>query len=364
MLFTQIKQKIPVNLVIGSLGSGKTSLLKHLLQHQAKGENWGILLNEFGAIGIDSAILDSDNNSIQISQIPGGCICCTALTDFKAAIEKLAEQHSLDRIFIEPTGLSEPDAMVELLHSTEFQQQFELQTIFAVLDSSNTKPEQFAQLLTMRNLVEVADVIVLNKQDMASAENIAALNEYAESLYPPKLAIVNTSQSIIDPAMISLQSLSQQSSQNNLISLHHQARQEISTSANHQETEPKSDPVFDWIKPPLKLKGIDTRKSQLQLNTLSIGWIFNNDVDFNWKKLLNLFKEFEQTPLSENSPLRAKGVFKLGKPRMLFQWVKQKNVTREYVAHKRDSRIEILLPQNHDFDIEQFELKLSQCQND
>lgn len=364
MLFTKIKQRIPVNLVIGSLGSGKTSLLKHLLQHQPKGKNWGILLNEFGAIGIDAAILDTDNNLVQIAQIPGGCICCTALSDFKSAIEKLVQQHPLDRIFIEPTGLSEPDAMVELLHSAEFQQQFELQTIFAVLDSSTTKTEQFEQLLTMRNLAEVADVIVFNKQDMASAENITALNQYAETLYPPKLAIINTSQSIIDPAMISLQSLSQHASQSNLISLHHQARQEISSTKDLQDKEQQADPVFDHIKPPLRLKGIDTRKSQAQLNTVSIGWVFNNDVSFNWKKLLNLFKEFEQTPLSENTPLRAKGVFKLGKPRMLFQWVKQKPVTREYVAHKRDSRIEILLPQKHDFDIEQFELKLSQCQND
>ncbi len=354
-MFTQIKNRTAVNLIIGSLGAGKTTLLKNLLKHKPENENWGILVNEFGAIGIDGAILSNQNDTIQVKQIPGGCICCTALGEFKEAIQTLNSQYRLDRIFIEPTGLGEPESMVELLHTPYFQENFEIQTVFAVLDSAITKVEQFSQLVIMQNLVDVADVIVFNKQDRAVEANIEALNHFANQLYPPKLAIINTQHAQIDPQLISITS-----------NRHRQPPATQYLKTDDVETKPvhnSEPPALPELPPPHeRLQGLLERKSQNQLNTVSIGWIFNNETVFDWNKLLKLFKSLANGKTTEKYPLRAKGVFKVGEPRMLFQWVKDQEVTREYIAYRRDSRLEILLPHGNDFDLMQFEKKLAACQ--
>lgn len=361
MIISAIQSKIAVNLVTGTLGSGKTTLLLNLLKHKPASENWGILVNDFGAIGIDGAILETDNDSVQVSQIPGGCICCSALTDFKTTILELTKKQHLDRIIIEPSGLGEPDSIIDILHSAEFKSIFEVQTVFAVLDSSTAKVEQFDQLMIMRNLIEVADIIIFNKQDMASRENTTALNQYSKLLYPPKLAVINTTQSIIDPKLISLESLSQKKNHTSPFTMHQQERSKTQLTG-FETDDNQQDPIFDDFQPPVSLKGLKYRKSKKQLKTVSIGWAFNNDVIFDWQKLVSLFEELNQTPISNSSPLRAKGVFKIGEPRMLFQWVKQKPVTRDYIAYKRDSRLEVLLPQSNNFDACGFESKLSKCQ--
>jgi len=357
-MYASFKKKIAINLVIGSLGAGKTTLLKNLLQNKPENENWGILVNEFGAIGIDGAILSNQHDSVQIAQIPGGCICCTALSDFKSAIQQLLDNYSLDRIFIEPTGLGEPDSMVDLIQSSYFQQHFELQTVFALLDSATTKIEHFSQLVIMQNLVDVADVIVLNKQDRAPKENIAALNRFIEQLYPPKAAIINTSQSKIDPGLVNINSSHQESNSAKLINS--SSKEAYGAALNEEQTEHSEQDLL-LGEPYDKLKGLVDRKCINQLNTLSIGWVFSNDVTFDWSRLFNLFKTFQKA--SENQqPLRAKGVFKVGEPRMLFQWVTDQEISREYIAYKRDSRIELLLPAETKFQFEAFEAQLAQCQ--
>ena len=76
-MFKNIRKKTAVNLITGSLGAGKTTLLRNFIEQKPKNEKWAVLVNEFGATGIDGPILSSQN-SISVSQIPGGCICCTA----------------------------------------------------------------------------------------------------------------------------------------------------------------------------------------------------------------------------------------------------------------------------------------------
>ena len=95
--------RIPVNLVTGALGAGKTSLIRHLLQHKPRDQKWALLVNEFGAIGIDDAIM-SENASIDIISLPGGCICCSAQAELKQTLKTIACQQP-DRLIIEPNGL-------------------------------------------------------------------------------------------------------------------------------------------------------------------------------------------------------------------------------------------------------------------
>jgi len=361
-MFFKIEKKIALNLVSGTLGAGKTTLLKNLLKLKPENEKWGLLVNEFGAIGIDGAILSSDANNVQVAEIPGGCICCTAQGDFKTVIEELVSAFPLDRVFIEPTGLGEPGSMVDMLQSKDFQKRFDVQTVFAVLDSCLTKIENFEKLYLMQDLIEVADVVVLNKQDMGCEDNINALNKYLNTLYPPKAAIINTSQSVIDASLITLESLNKQKAQENYVSPTHLGE---TPSHPHHHHDPDAlseiDQVFEGFAAPKKLKGVLQRKSLKQMNTLSVGWVFENTTVFNYHKLCKLFLSLETKAVTDQTPLRAKGVFHTDQQWSLFQWVKTTPYTTDDVVYRRDSRFEILLPDPTDFDVQHFELELSRC---
>lgn len=91
-----------------------------------------------------------------------------AQNELKEAIEQLLEQYMPDRLFIEPTGLGEPDTLVDLLQSQFFQQRFEIQTVFAVLDAAKTQTEDFEQYTIMQNLLNMADAVILNKSSLAT----------------------------------------------------------------------------------------------------------------------------------------------------------------------------------------------------
>ena len=68
-------QNIPTHVIAGPLGAGKTSLIKHLLAQRPTGERWAVLINEFGQIGIDAALLTQDADGIALGEVAGGCLC-------------------------------------------------------------------------------------------------------------------------------------------------------------------------------------------------------------------------------------------------------------------------------------------------
>lgn len=361
-MFKSIRKKTAVNLITGSLGAGKTTLLRHFIGQKPQNEKWAVLVNEFGAIGIDGSILSSQN-SITVSQIPGGCICCTAQNELKEAIDQLLEEYTPDRLFIEPTGLGEPDTLVDLLQSQYFQKRFEIQTVFAVLDAATTKITDFEQYTIMQNLLNMADAVIFNKRSLATEEQISALENYATGLYPSKSAVITTNHSAVDASLLNLNHTNKQTS----------ITKELTQIRNQKHKSTLHDSKTDYISKPenslkpdnfiinsnIDLPGLVTREIQNQLNTLSIGWIFDDSIEFDWSKVFSQFKAFNLLH-KDQQPLRAKGVFKVGKPWMLFQWVSNQ-ASREIIAYRRDSRVELLLPQDSQFDFEAFETSLQNC---
>ena len=95
-----------VNLITGFLGSGKTTTLLHLLAHKPANEKWAILVNEFGEVGIDGALLA--NRGAALKEIPGGCMCCVNGLPLQVGLNMLLKQTKPDRLIIEPTGLGHP----------------------------------------------------------------------------------------------------------------------------------------------------------------------------------------------------------------------------------------------------------------
>src|SRR5213595_3406288 len=100
--------RTPITLVTGPLGSGKTTLLRHILA--ARPAKIAIVMNEFGEIGIDSRILEG--KSVRIAELDGGCVCCSLLGEFEAAVNEIIQRAEPEIIVVETTGLAEPEALV------------------------------------------------------------------------------------------------------------------------------------------------------------------------------------------------------------------------------------------------------------
>lgn len=334
-------QKCALNLISGQLGAGKTTFLRQLLKQKPPQEHWVILVNEFGAVGIDGAILSEQEHTL-IQQIPGGCICCTAKNELTTTVLDILNTQAPDRILIEPTGLGEPQSLLDIFLTPAFSNRLEIQTLFALFDVSQTDIQEIKRLSILQSLISMADVIILNKTDLAASERIQSVQSYLETLYPPKTAIFSTQQAIIDN--------------------HHLEHPHFYTPQfTRQDTPYKLASVKTVSQGTLPdtgilLPGCHTRQSHQDLNTQAIGWVFDHQVQFDWKALQRLFGLLAKMP---DAILRAKGVFRVGEtPRMLFQLVSQ-TVSRELMAYRKDSRVEILLNANYDFDLVEFEQHLA-----
>ena len=100
--------QVPTNIITGFLGVGKTTVIQKLLSQKPVEERWAVLVNEFGEVGIDSNLFSrakGQNNSVTISQVPGGCMCCTNGLPMQMALNLLLKESKPHRLLIEPTGL-------------------------------------------------------------------------------------------------------------------------------------------------------------------------------------------------------------------------------------------------------------------
>ncbi|MDH5393275.1 MAG: GTP-binding protein [Gammaproteobacteria bacterium] len=197
---------IDTNLIIGRLGSGKTTAIKHFLKNKPENENWAIIINEFGQIGIDAALLNTgDSDSLTITEISGGCICCAAQTQLRVTLTKLIRQYRPERIIIEATGLGHPAGIIDLLRDEYLQRIISINSIITFIDvtlftQSSTKPSANSALASesFSQQLQLADIIVLNKSDLSTDAHFQHANSYLQRLYPKKQTILSATQAQID----------------------------------------------------------------------------------------------------------------------------------------------------------------------
>jgi len=167
-------QNIPTHVIAGPLGAGKTSLIKHLLAQRPANERWAVLINEFGQIGLDAALLTQADDGIALGEVAGGCLCCVNGAPFQVGLGRLLRKAKPDRLFIEPSGLGHPVQVLKQLREAPWLGVLAVQPCVLVLDAQALaagKPLPDAQ----REALASAGLLVLNKDEALDAAQRKAI---------------------------------------------------------------------------------------------------------------------------------------------------------------------------------------------
>jgi G3E family GTPase len=186
--------RTPITLVTGPLGSGKTTLLRHILAVQVG--KIAVVMNEFGEIAIDTKVIEGKN--VRIAELGGGCVCCSLLGEFEAAVNEIIEKIAPERIVVETTGLAEPEALV--FNIQEALPQCRLDGVVSIIDADMLI--RFPELgHTSRLQIEGADILLLNKIDLIEPGQVKPLETKLREI-TPTAAIVRTERCRIDPELL------------------------------------------------------------------------------------------------------------------------------------------------------------------
>lgn len=181
-----MKTLIPTNIITGFLGVGKTTAITHLLKHKPQDEIWSVLVNEFGEIGIDGAMLKSVNAHVR--EVPGGCICCVAGLPMKMALNMMIAKTKPDRIIIEPTGLGHPEEIINTLLGDYYESVLDLRATLTLIDPRKLNDSRYTENANFQDQIAVADVLIANKTDVCGPAEQQAFDKLLAGFEPPKQA--------------------------------------------------------------------------------------------------------------------------------------------------------------------------------
>ena len=177
-------ERIPISLVTGFLGSGKTTLIAALLKQPAMAGT-AVVVNEFGAVGIDDAIFAQSVDAENVLLLANGCLCCTAGDDLAATVWSLARRADRPRkIVIETTGLADPAPVLRrLMGDPRLAQATRLDTVVATIDALSGLDNLDHQPVAARQCA-VADRRIITKSDIAEPADVEALKQRLRALNP------------------------------------------------------------------------------------------------------------------------------------------------------------------------------------
>ncbi|WGR99996.1 cobalamin biosynthesis protein CobW [Bradyrhizobium sp. ISRA443] len=219
--------KVPVTVVTGFLGSGKTTLIQHLIKN-ANGKKLAVLVNEFGREGVDGEILkscaDANCPSENIVELANGCICCTVADDFIPAMEQLlARRVRPDHIVIETSGLALPKPLLKAFDWPEIRSRITVDGVIALADAEAVAAGRFApdpvavdaQRAADNSLdhetplsevfedqIACADIVLLTKADLAGSEGLEAARLAIAAEMPRQVPMLPVVDGAVDARVI------------------------------------------------------------------------------------------------------------------------------------------------------------------
>lgn len=219
--------KLPVTVITGFLGSGKTTLIRHLMQNP-QGKRLAVIVNEFGDVGVDGEILKScaipDCPEENILELANGCICCTVADDFIPTIEALmALEPRPEHILIETSGLALPKPLLKAFDWPDIRSRITVDGVIALADAEAVAAGRFAPDVdaverqraadegldhetplseVFEDQISCADIILLTKPDLAGAAGLAKARELIAAEAPRPLPVVEVAEGVVDPRVI------------------------------------------------------------------------------------------------------------------------------------------------------------------
>lgn len=157
-------QNIPTHVIGGPLGAGKTSLIRHLLANKPARERWAVLINEFGQVGLDAALLTTTADGIALGEVAGGCLCCVNGVPFQVGLGRLLRKARPDRLLIEPSGLGHPAQLMMQLRRSPWQGVLAVQPAVIVLDAAALARGE-ALAASQQDAMADAGLLILNKSE-------------------------------------------------------------------------------------------------------------------------------------------------------------------------------------------------------
>ncbi len=219
--------KVPVTIVTGFLGAGKTTLISHLIRHAA-GRRLAVVVNEFGTLGVDGDILKGcaipDCPAENVVELANGCICCTVADDFIPTVEHLlAMTPRPDHILIETSGLALPKPLLKAFDWPAIRSRITVDGVIALADAEAVAAGRFAPDLAalaaqraadpgidhetplsevFEDQLACADIVLLTKADLAGPDGVAAARAMIAAEAPRPVPVVELVDGVIDPAVI------------------------------------------------------------------------------------------------------------------------------------------------------------------
>lgn len=219
--------KVPVTIITGFLGAGKTTLISHLIRN-AGGRRLAVVVNEFGTLGVDGDILQScaipDCPAENIVELANGCICCTVADDFIPTVEKLlALNPRPDHILIETSGLALPKPLLKAFDWPAIRSRITVDGVLALADADAVAAGRFAPDVTaleaqrpadpgidhetplsevFEDQLACADMVLLTKCDLAGPEGIAASRAVIAAELSRPVPVIELTEGVVDPRVI------------------------------------------------------------------------------------------------------------------------------------------------------------------
>lgn len=330
---------VPTTLITGFFGVGKTTTLRSLIQRKPAAETWAILVNEFGEVGVDGAALENlSGDGVQIREIVGGCLCCTANVPMRVAVTEILRRVRPDRLLIEPTGIGHPAGLIDELASDGLADAIELHAVICLVDPRLILDERIQAAQVFRDQVAIADVLIAGKADLASADELARFHQWAEQLFPPKSHIDAAAGGNIDYRFLDEKWGGRAG--------------EITRSHRHGEiiVERRSSKSGAFQRIPSAGDGY-----------VGCGWIFPPDFRFDHGEIADCLGPPGLAGIDgAGKALRVKGVFRTGRDWVLVNRSGGECDVSE-IAYRRDSRAEVIVPEGAAADWDALEAAILDC---